>query len=85
MKNKDWFTFDSIQGTSEEVAFIDLFEKKIQELEKKYSDIYLVRNERAVVIYSFQTGDRFEPDFLLFMKDRETKEPMTYQIFIEPK
>jgi type III restriction enzyme len=84
-KNKDWFTFEAIQGTSEEEAFLGLFEKKMQELEKKYTDIYLVRNERAVVIYSFKTWDRFEPDFLLFMKDRKTKEPMTYQIFIEPK
>lgn len=84
-KNKDWFVFEKINGTSEEEDFVWLFEKKIQELEKKYMDIYLVRNERTVAIYSFRTWDRFEPDFILFMKDKDTKEPMTYQIFIEPK
>lgn len=84
-KNKDWFVFEKINGTSEEEDFVWLFEKKIQELEKKYTDIYLVRNERTVAIYSFKTWDRFEPDFILFMKDKNTKEPMTYQIFIEPK
>ncbi len=84
-KNKDWFVFEKINGTSEEEDFVWLFEKKMQELEKKYTDIYLVRNERTVAIYSFRTWDRFEPDFILFMKDKDTKEPMTYQIFIEPK
>ncbi|WP_338032118.1 DEAD/DEAH box helicase family protein [Candidatus Vampirococcus lugosii] len=84
-KNQDWFVFDKITATSEEKYLVELFEKKIQELNDKYEDIYLIRNERHFAIYSFEDGDRFEPDFVLFMKEKQTKKPLTYQIFIEPK
>ncbi|MBP8016707.1 DEAD/DEAH box helicase family protein [Candidatus Gracilibacteria bacterium] len=83
--NKKWFVFEKINGTSEEKSFIKMFEDIIQKLEKKYTNIYLIRNERTVAIYSFINGDRFEPDFILFMQDKITKQPFTYQIFIEPK
>ena len=83
--NKEWFVFDKINATSEEIAFINLFEKKIQELEEKYYDIYLLRSERHFAIYSFDDWNRFEPDFVLFMKEKETNKPLTYQVFIEPK
>jgi len=84
-KSWEWFVFDEINATSEEKAFINLFEKKIKDLEKKYIDIYLLRSERQFAIYSFDDWNRFEPDFVLFMKDKESKKPLTYQIFIEPK
>ncbi len=84
-KDKDWFVFDKITATSEEKHLIELFEKKLQDLNNKYDDIYLIRNERHFAIYSFDDWDRFEPDFVLFMKEKETKKPLTYQIFIEPK
>lgn len=50
-------------------------------MNEKYSEFYLVRNERDLAIYDFENGARFEPDFLLFLKD----ENFSYQIFIEPK
>lgn len=84
-KNEDWFVFENINWTSEEINFIDLFEVKMQELNKKYKDIYLFRNERTIAIYSFENWDRFEPDFLLFMKEKQSDKNITYQIFIEPK
>lgn len=84
-KQKEWFVFDKIHATSEEENFVNLFEKKIPELEKKYSDIYLIRSDRAFALYSFDDWQRFEPDFVLFMKDKETNTPTTYQVFIEPK
>ena len=83
--NKEWFVFEKINWSSEEINFIQLFEKKIEELTNKYTDIYLIRNERTIAIYSFLDWDRFEPDFLLFMKEKVSKNPITYQIFIEPK
>lgn len=83
--DEDWFVFEKIVWSSEEKAFVQLFEKKIQELQKKYEDIYLIRSERAFPIYSFDKWERFEPDFVLFMKDRSNKQPITYQVFIEPK
>ena len=56
----------------------------MSELEEKWSDIYLLRNEKAVRIYSFDEGKAFEPDFLMFANDKKTGNT-SWQIFIEPK
>ena len=85
LKNEKWFVFDKINATSEEKDFINLFEKKLKELKNKYTDIYLLRSERHFAIYSFDDWERFEPDFVLFMKEKTTWKPITYQVFIEPK
>ena len=47
------------------------------------TDIYLIRNERALKIFD-KCGRAFEPDFILFCKQIDG-EQLTYQIFIEPK
>jgi len=44
-----------------------------------------MRSERTFAIYSFDKGERFEPDFVLFMRAKNNPQPLTYQIFIEPK
>lgn len=84
IKDKDWYVFDSLYGTSEEKDFVDLFSRMIEDLKLKYQEIYLVRNERVLKIYNFKDGSAFEPDFLLFMKDKKGKN-LNYQLFIEPK
>ncbi len=84
IKDKDWYVFDSFYGTSEERDFVDLIARMIEELREKYQEIYLVRNERVLKIYSFKDGSAFEPDYLLFMKDKKGKD-LNYQLFIEPK
>lgn len=59
----------------------------VPELRKEYDEVYLVRNERipALAIYEFDTDERFEPDFLLFLQKRGTDEYLQEQIYIEPK
>lgn len=83
--DKDWFVFENVIGTSEEKDFMDLFHKKIATLQKKYDEIYLVRSERAFALYSFDDGQRFEPDFVLFLRSKKRQDDITYQVFIEPK
>lgn len=56
----------------------------MKELEEKWTDIYLLRNEKGVRIYNFEDGQAFEPDFLLFANDKKTGNT-SWQIFIEPK
>jgi type III restriction enzyme len=56
----------------------------VDELREKYQEVYLVRNERILKIFSFKDGSAFEPDYLLFMKDKKGKD-LNYQLFIEPK
>ena len=51
----------------------------------KYDKVYLVRNERQLAIYSFDGGERFEPDYLLFLHKNNTDGYEQMQIFIEPK
>jgi type III restriction enzyme len=84
IKDKDWYVFDSFYGTSEEKDCVDLISRMIGDLREKYQEIYLVRNERVLKIFSFKDGSAFEPDYLLFMKDKKGKD-LNYQIFIEPK
>jgi type III restriction enzyme len=49
----------------------------------KFENIYLIRNEREIKIID-KLGRAFEPDFILFCKQKKDKE-LTYQVFIEPK
>ncbi|WP_052296386.1 hypothetical protein [Gracilinema caldarium] len=78
-----WYVYNANYGTSEEKKFIDLFSRCYNALSNKYDAIYLIRNEREIKIYD-NIGRAFEPDFLLFCKQREG-ERMTLQIFIESK
>lgn len=81
----DWFVFEEFYGTSEEDNLIELIRKMINDIQKKYDkdNLYLVRNERHFKIYNFDDGRAFEPDFVLFTKNKTNN--LNFQIFIEPK
>lgn len=81
--DKPWYVYNANYGTSEEKKFVELFARRFDGLNKKFENIYLIRNERIVKIYDRQ-GRAFEPDFLLFCKQR-AGEQLTFQVFIEPK
>lgn len=80
-----WYIFDENYGTSEEKYFIKYIEQSMEILKEGYTDIYLLRNEKLFQIYEFETGQAFEPDFVLFMKEKKTEKKLSYQLFIEPK
>ncbi len=84
LDNLDWYAYDDNFGTSEEKLLVRLIKDLMIELEEKWTDIYLLRNEKAVKIYSFDKGQAFEPDFLMFANDKNTGN-VSWQIFIEPK
>jgi len=83
VSNQPWYVYNANYGTSEEKKFVELFYRKFESLNHKFENIYLIRNEREVKIFDSK-GRAFEPDFLLFCRQRE-KEQVTYQVFIEPK
>lgn len=85
LSKEDWYVFNDNFGTSEEKAFVKYFSYNINALKQEYDTIYLVRNERQLAIYSFNHGERFEPDYLLFLFKNNHKGVLQYQIFIEPK
>ena len=82
---EDWFVYTDNYGTSEEKAFVAYFKTYVDELKKIYSKVYLVRNEREFHLFSFDDGERFEPDYVLFLQDDKTDGFEQLQIFIEPK
>lgn len=85
LSDKNWFVYNDNYGTTEEKKFVKYFSDNIQIVINKYERVYLVRNERELPIYSFTDGERFEPDYLLFIIDERSDKPKQYQIFIEPK
>ena len=82
--DKEWYAFNANYGTSEEKAFVRMLDRQINDLNKKHENIYLLRNERHFKIYNFSDGKAFEPDFVLFLKQKDGQ-LLTYQLFIEPK
>ena len=84
VKVSDWFAFENIYGTSEEKAFVQMLDRWIQESEETYEDIYLLRNEGHFSIYNFSDGRGFQPDFVLFLREKNGN-ALSYQLFIEPK
>lgn len=84
LDNLKWYAYDDNFGTSEEKLLVKAIKEIMPELETKWTDIYLLRNEKAVRIYNFSDGQAFEPDFLLFANDKKTGN-VSWQIFIEPK
>ncbi|SDK22541.1 type III restriction enzyme [Methylophilus rhizosphaerae] len=82
---KDWYPFNDCYGTSEEKLLIQYIDKKHTDLSKKYSEVFLIRNERHFKIYAFDDGRPFEPDFILYLVGKEETNTMYYQVFLEPK
>ncbi|HQO06169.1 MAG TPA: hypothetical protein PKW84_08615, partial [Fervidobacterium sp.] len=83
VSESDWYVYNANYGTSEEKEFVIMFARRFEHLEKKFTNIYLIRNERELKIFD-KLGRAFEPDFILFCKQRNG-EGLTYQVFIEPK
>lgn len=87
LEKESWYVFNDNYGTSEEKAFIKYFKVHIEpKFKEKNLEFYLIRNERVpeLAIYSFDTGERFEPDFLLFVKLSDSNNKI-YQSYVEPK
>ncbi|WP_064580385.1 DEAD/DEAH box helicase family protein [Streptobacillus moniliformis] len=88
LRNENWYVFNDNYGTNEEKLFIKYFKSSIEpKLKEKGLEYYIVRNERVseLAIYSFQAGERFEPDFILFVRKKRNDDSLIYQGYIEPK
>ena len=83
--SRPWYVFNDCFGTSEEKHFVKYIDKIYDKLQKKYDEIYLIRNERFFRIYAFGDGGVLEPDYVLFLQQKNSSQSLYYQIFIEPK
>ncbi|MBA1419905.1 MAG: hypothetical protein FAF03_03340 [Epsilonproteobacteria bacterium] len=80
--DEDWYAFEKHYGTSAEKEFVEFIETNIiKELQAKFIDVKLIRNELVFKIHDFTDGRGFAPDFIFML----TKEECTYQVFCEPK
>lgn len=84
-RSASWYALDSFWGTSEERNLIEFIRGYIRGLEEKYDRICLLRNEEVYKIFDFDTGEGFQPDFLLLLRGKDAKQKAYFQIFIEPK
>ncbi len=84
VSDKDWFAFNTIYGTSEEKAFVRMLDRQMQKLQAQYEQIYLLRNEGHFALYNYADGQAFQPDFILFLREKGGN-LLIYQLFIEPK
>lgn len=85
ISKKDWYVFTDNFGTSEEKYLVKYIDKTYDQLKGKYSEIYLIRNERHFQIYNFDDGTPIEPDFVLFLEKQNSDQTLYMQVFIEPK
>ena len=83
-KNCDWYALDAFWGTIEERNLVDFISNNYANLTQKYDKICLLRNEEVYKIFDFETGDGFQPDFLLLLKGKGG-DSAYIQVFIEPK
>jgi type III restriction enzyme len=85
VSKKDWYAFDDNYGTDEEKYFVKFIDKTYDVLKSKYDQVFLVRNEKHFQLFNFDDGKPIEPDFVLFLKRKESDINLLYQVFIEPK
>lgn len=86
LQNEKWYAYEENYGTSEEKHLILLMKEVYNDLiSNGYEDIYLIRNEKILRLYHFDTDQVTEPDFLLWAKKKEDSEYKYYQLFIESK
>lgn len=86
---ENWYAYNDNYGTTEEKKFVKYFKNEIKpKLDEKNFEYYVIRNERfsELALYSFDKGERFEPDYLLFIKNKNNdNKSEEYQIYAEPK
>ena len=70
VKEFDWYALDAFWGTIEERNLVDFISNNYANLTQKYDKICLLRNEEVYKIFDFETGDGFQPDFLLLLKGK---------------
>lgn len=81
---QEWYVYKEEFGDSYEKRLIKLIDQYVDVLRENWDELFIVRNERDLKLYDFDSDGVFMPDYLLFLK-REGKQPVTYYVFMEPK
>ena len=81
----DWYPYEENFGTSEEKYLVRYINDVVYRIEAKYENFYLIRNERFFKIYRFSDGRAFEPDYVMFLREKDNPAITAIQLFVEPK
>ena len=82
---QDWYAYNEDYGTDQEKYLVKFIESNLGALTSSTNEVFLVRNEGDFAIFSFESGEQFEPDYVLFIHDINKKSTQIKQVFIEPK
>ena len=85
LSDKDWYAYDDSYGTDQEKHFIKYLNDHTARLRERYDEFHLLRNEKAVKLFAFADGQAFEPDFVLFLREKGEDTTTILQLFVEPK
>ena len=85
LNSASWFAQNEVWGTDQEESFVAFINDSIGDLNKKYEDVVLFRNEMHFPIFSFEDGEAFYPDFVLMLQERKNEIVKVFQVFVEPK
>ena len=84
LSNEDWYVYSDDYGTDEEKYLVKFIYDIKDKLQKNFKELYLIRNQKLLDLFTFKKGNKFEPDYILMLGDG--KEKANYlQLFIEPK
>lgn len=84
LTNENWYVYNDDYGTDEEKCLVRFIYDIKDKLQKTFKELYLIRNQKLLDLFTFKKGNRFEPDYILMLGDG--KEKANYlQLFIEPK
>lgn len=84
LNTRDWYVYNDDFGTSYEKKLVRFIDDNIDKLQQKWDNLYLIRNEKDLKLYTFADGRSFMPDYLMLL--HKIGEPSTtYYVFLEPK
>ena len=84
LASEDWYVYSDDFGTDEEKHLVNFIYNIKDILLKSFKEVYLIRNQKILELFSLKRGERFEPDYILMLGDGKTKDNYL-QLFIEPK
>ena len=84
LANEDWYIYSDDYGTDEEKYLVKFIYDIKDKLQKTFKELYLIRNQKLLDLFTFKKGNRFEPDYILMLGDGKSKANYL-QLFIEPK
>jgi len=84
LTNEDWYVYSDDYGTDEEKYLVKFIYDIKDKLQENFKELYLIRNQKLLDLFTFKKGNRFEPDYILMLGDGKSRANYL-QLFIEPK